>query len=157
MSILLSLLCYYVVLFTVFFFKQKTAYEMRISDWSSDVCSSDLKGDRLKFSPEYTIGGSADYSFDIGQYNGTFSVSGNYTSRRSLHTIARGPVVTTGDHLFIARTTFTVEAPQGWSATLFVDNIGNVNKSVSGPNFGVPQWDLRTTPRTIGLQIEKKF
>src|SRR3546814_3089315 len=28
--------------FSVFFFKQKTAYEMRISDWSSDVCSSDL-------------------------------------------------------------------------------------------------------------------
>src|SRR3546814_7714145 len=28
--------------FFVFFFKQKTAYEMRISDWSSDVCSSDL-------------------------------------------------------------------------------------------------------------------
>src|SRR3546814_2246330 len=28
----------------VFFFKQKTAYEMRISDWSSDVCSSDLSG-----------------------------------------------------------------------------------------------------------------
>src|SRR3546814_7171775 len=27
-----------------FFFKQKTAYEMRISDWSSDVCSSDLSG-----------------------------------------------------------------------------------------------------------------
>src|SRR3546814_10873090 len=26
-----------------FFFKQKTAYEMRISDWSSDVCSSDLQ------------------------------------------------------------------------------------------------------------------
>src|SRR3546814_7258187 len=32
--------CYCVVVF--FFFKQKTAYEMRISDWSSDVCSSDL-------------------------------------------------------------------------------------------------------------------
>src|SRR3546814_8898435 len=29
-------------LFFFFFFKQKTAYEMRISDWSSDVCSSDL-------------------------------------------------------------------------------------------------------------------
>src|SRR3546814_4184427 len=28
----------------IFFFKQKTAYEMRISDWSSDVCSSDLAG-----------------------------------------------------------------------------------------------------------------
>src|SRR3546814_4544778 len=30
------------MLMFVFFFKQKTAYEMRISDWSSDVCSSDL-------------------------------------------------------------------------------------------------------------------
>src|SRR3546814_4411373 len=30
-----------------FFFKQKTAYEMRISDWSSDVCSSDLSGRSL--------------------------------------------------------------------------------------------------------------
>src|SRR3546814_6607102 len=29
-------------MFIFFFFKQKTAYEMRISDWSSDVCSSDL-------------------------------------------------------------------------------------------------------------------
>src|SRR3546814_19421741 len=32
----------------VFFFKQKTAYEMRISDWSSDVCSSDLRGRRAR-------------------------------------------------------------------------------------------------------------
>src|SRR3546814_3396221 len=31
-----------VVFLCIFFFKQKTAYEMRISDWSSDVCSSDL-------------------------------------------------------------------------------------------------------------------
>src|SRR3546814_17424779 len=33
-----------VVVSLFFFFKQKTAYEMRISDWSSDVCSSDLIG-----------------------------------------------------------------------------------------------------------------
>src|SRR3546814_4455225 len=39
MSVLLSDVC---VVFFFFFFKQKTAYEMRISDWSSDVCSSDL-------------------------------------------------------------------------------------------------------------------
>src|SRR3546814_15136166 len=32
----------WLVFFCFFFFKQKTAYEMRISDWSSDVCSSDL-------------------------------------------------------------------------------------------------------------------
>src|SRR3546814_9437417 len=39
-------------------FKQKTAYEMRISDWSSDVCSSDLR-------PERHIGGAVDLAFDI--------------------------------------------------------------------------------------------
>src|SRR3546814_16996571 len=32
----------------VFFFKQKTAYEMRISDWSSDVCSSDLAAQQAR-------------------------------------------------------------------------------------------------------------
>src|SRR3546814_18263270 len=35
---------YIVIMMCFFFFKQKTAYEMRISDWSSDVCSSDLLG-----------------------------------------------------------------------------------------------------------------
>src|SRR3546814_20222678 len=34
-----------------FFFKQKTAYEMRISDWSSDVCSSDLAGETCPIWP----------------------------------------------------------------------------------------------------------
>src|SRR3546814_12246554 len=33
------------LIFVFCFFKQKTAYEMRISDWSSDVCSSDLAGE----------------------------------------------------------------------------------------------------------------
>src|SRR3546814_3240549 len=41
-SILCCILFSFVVFFCFFFFKQKTAYEMRISDWSSDVCSSDL-------------------------------------------------------------------------------------------------------------------
>src|SRR3546814_413388 len=35
-------MAYILVFWLIFFFKQKTAYEMRISDWSSDVCSSDL-------------------------------------------------------------------------------------------------------------------
>src|SRR3546814_1562061 len=34
--------CVFSHIWCFFFFKQKTAYEMRISDWSSDVCSSDL-------------------------------------------------------------------------------------------------------------------
>src|SRR3546814_17380911 len=43
----------------VFFFKQKTAYEMRISDWSSDVCSSDLAGDQGRGSRSDREGGAA--------------------------------------------------------------------------------------------------
>src|SRR3546814_10764910 len=45
-----------------FFFKQKTAYEMRISDWSSDVCSSDLfrlrarLGMKAVIAPQWTAG-----------------------------------------------------------------------------------------------------
>src|SRR3546814_3367771 len=44
-----------------FFFKQKTAYEMRISDWSSDVCSSDLGG-AAQARRDEAVDGSADPS-----------------------------------------------------------------------------------------------
>src|SRR3546814_3793034 len=37
-------------MFAILFFKQKRAYEMRISDWSSDVCSSDLQTEHLPLS-----------------------------------------------------------------------------------------------------------
>src|SRR3546814_5582977 len=44
-----------IVLIHIFFFKQKTAYEMRISDWSSDVCSSDLpEATKVTISPALT-------------------------------------------------------------------------------------------------------
>src|SRR3546814_4703350 len=49
--------------FCCFFFKQKTAYEMRISDWSSDVCSSDLaRSRRVRRQPR--IGGPPGRIFD---------------------------------------------------------------------------------------------
>src|SRR3546814_1025770 len=44
----------------LFFFKQKTAYEMRISDWSSDVCSSDLTKGRTD--PLFARGAEASHS-----------------------------------------------------------------------------------------------
>src|SRR3546814_8793122 len=43
----------------VFFFKQKTAYEMRISDWSSDVCSSDLPELRRVLHSDFVLAGRA--------------------------------------------------------------------------------------------------
>src|SRR3546814_9972331 len=58
-----------IVLF--FFFKQKTAYVMRISDWSSDVCSSDLVSDRrdahVAFISEYFKGQRRDAIAIIGK------------------------------------------------------------------------------------------
>src|SRR3546814_11595084 len=42
-----------------FFFKQKTAYEMRISDWSSDVCSSDLPVAGNTARPQYRLDATA--------------------------------------------------------------------------------------------------
>src|SRR3546814_2835523 len=60
------------ILWFFFFFKQKTAYEMRISDWSSDVCSSDLfsiAGRRIGPSePPYVIAEmSGNHNGDIGR------------------------------------------------------------------------------------------
>src|SRR3546814_17050761 len=50
-----------------FFFKQKTAYEMRISDWSSDVCSSDLQQhavERARALDQAFAAGRRDHQFD---------------------------------------------------------------------------------------------
>src|SRR3546814_3587134 len=47
-----------------FFFKQKTAYEMRISDWSSDVCSSDLPADKV-YRP-FAVAGETEVEFRGG-------------------------------------------------------------------------------------------
>src|SRR3546814_105310 len=54
------------MLFSFFFFKQKTAYEMRISDWSSDVCSSDLrKADKACSETHHVVMGGARHLLEI--------------------------------------------------------------------------------------------
>src|SRR3546814_5999403 len=58
-----------VILVVCFFFKQKTAYEMRISDWSSDVCSSDLSDITPVWTRDLT-GGSASTPLAIMQKGG---------------------------------------------------------------------------------------
>src|SRR3546814_5131407 len=59
----------------VFFFKQKTAYEMRISDWSSDVCSSDLPRNDVR-------GAQAEIARLIAQHKVELIAIGNGTASR---------------------------------------------------------------------------
>src|SRR3546814_11279167 len=67
--------------FMFFFFKQKTAYEMRISDWSSDVCSSDLAV-KVAEAESFTIGQSYERAVDlIMAAKGNVTVVGGRFSR----------------------------------------------------------------------------
>src|SRR3546814_5427841 len=62
------------VLYLFFFFKQKTAYEMRISDWSSDVCSSDLPNEfdcRIHVATRPRSARTANDQRDLGLASGT--------------------------------------------------------------------------------------
>src|SRR3546814_2337014 len=51
--------------YSFFFFKQKTAYEMRISDWSSDVCSSDLMQHRQQARADQAFVGIASAGREV--------------------------------------------------------------------------------------------
>src|SRR3546814_6764566 len=66
-----------IVVFLFFFFKQKTAYEMRISDWSSDVCSSDLdtNGDGQLSRAEHDAGVAAAWTAKDAGGNGQLSTA----------------------------------------------------------------------------------
>src|SRR3546814_9929478 len=84
----------YVVLYQqyVFFYKQKTAYEMRISDWSSDVCSSDLW---LPGSPTDELISDAHLSPDVREFkivvpatSGTWGITGEVLVLSRTPTIA---------------------------------------------------------------------
>src|SRR3546814_9750006 len=85
--------CLFLVL-VFFFFKQKTAYEMRIRDWSSDVCSSDLMSlieharDSAALPPD-----RSETVVPIGLASGTISDHGK-------HPVESREALAFGDHLF---------------------------------------------------------
>src|SRR3546814_3711220 len=83
----------------VFFFKQKTAYEMRISDWSSDVCSSDLGVDVSHRGGSPGFLGMEDGALVWPEYRGNyyFNTLGNLALDRACGLII--PDFETGDLL----------------------------------------------------------
>src|SRR3546814_7154712 len=72
-----------------FFFKQKTAYEMRISDWSSDVCSSDLSA----WAHNNVVIKGAHYSIEPGLAQLTGALENSAFHMHGSHSAYHGHVV----------------------------------------------------------------
>src|SRR3546814_3786326 len=79
------MICVILVLYDgfFFFFKQKTAYEMRISDWSSDVCSSDLRLHRDPAAAFSVV--PSDGRCSQSQSGGSCAPRAHYRFRERLH------------------------------------------------------------------------
>src|SRR3546814_4231429 len=73
----------------LFFFKQKTAYEMRISDWSSDVCSSDL----LSSTGQQETAWTTSWGSSTRMLGGLFMTHGDARGLRLPPTVAPHQVV----------------------------------------------------------------
>src|SRR3546814_4642590 len=79
------------VVFYFFFFKQKTAYEMRISDWSSDVCSSDLDVGRVQVGHHEQVGAALEGG--VGEHAPAHVLEpGGVALHLAVHVQARGAV-----------------------------------------------------------------
>jgi iron complex outermembrane recepter protein len=130
--------------------------------FDSDVLSRGIplfsKGGRINYSPERTANASVNYEFPLGGYKGHFGTSANYVSELQARRLVGAAIATSiGDSMLVARASFSVEAPAGWTATLFADNIFNEENAFLNDNLGNVNRDIRTRPRTIGVQVEFGF
>ncbi len=117
-------------------------------------------GDRLNFSPQYTAGAGIDYVFPMGSggYQGQFSASGSYMSEIQTKALVGVAVQTkAADDILVGRVAFSVNAPDHWAASVFVDNVTDQDGRVSPGVAASGVWDVRIRPRTVGLQLEWTF
>jgi iron complex outermembrane recepter protein len=116
------------------------------------------KGDRLNYSPEYTLGASTQYVIPLGAtgFKGRLSAATNYISEMDSRAITGDTLsVYAGNSILIDRASFSIDAPEHWSATLFADNINNAHGAELANQ--TPQWALRVRPRTLGVQVDYRF
>lgn len=122
------------------------------------------KGGRLQASPEYTVGGSAGYSFPLGSngWRGKIALSGNYKSEQDFYPYFTVPYHRQGDSRFDGgRLSFTTELPNRWTVNTFVENLTNrYDSDMPILLEGEPadtEWRGRSRPRTIGVQVEYRY
>lgn len=118
------------------------------------------KGDRLDFSPKYTLGGSASYLFPVGGsgYKSSLSLGANYRAPQQAVNLLTG--ATASEPTFNAQASISILAPQHWNAKLFAENLTNDYRSPTPPpgqGFLFEEWRVRQRPRTIGVQFEYEF
>ncbi|WBX84178.1 TonB-dependent receptor [Sphingosinicella microcystinivorans] len=117
------------------------------------------KGDRLNYSPKYTATSGFDYAFPLSDMlTGRAAASATYTSRQESVLLLNG-AATAGrsDNVFLAKASLAVESREGWTASLYADNITNYRK-ILNPGFGdLAQYYGRARPRTFGVQLEFKY
>src|SRR3546814_3462246 len=126
-------------MYVFFFFKQKTAYEMRISDWSSDVCSSDLaqSADRGAADRGAVDRGAVNRIIDEGTNHSQVMQTAQYLSDMIGARLTNSPAM---------------RKAEDWTQSRFRDWGLNVHKE--GFEFGRGWWIERsqvrmTTPRPI--------
>src|SRR3546814_19441828 len=93
--------CFFVRFSSFFFFKQKTAYEMRISDWSSDVCSSDL-GEIGGADADALVGGELVGALELRMDDDRAAVVGGRNAQRVIgldRHVDRGVAIGVGENL----------------------------------------------------------
>ncbi len=118
------------------------------------------KGTRLNLSPETTAGASADYVFAHwgAGYQARAEASVNYTSGQFYkRLVGTGVDITPGQSITIGRVSATIDSPDRWSATLYVDDINNEQNSVFLHWTDLQGANLHVRPRTGGVQVDYHY
>jgi outer membrane receptor protein involved in Fe transport len=124
--------------------------------YSSGILLFD-KGQRLNYSPKYTLGGTAEYTFALGGSGATatWGASVNHITKQSTTTL-RGParVVTDGDDMSTVNTKLSFNSPDNrWAVSVYANNLAD-NNSAPIKSASTRFFDVRVQPRTVGVQLE---
>src|SRR3546814_12175214 len=109
-----------------FFFKQKTAYEMRISDWSSDVCSSDLGGVGGFYGAKLAEAGHDVVLIARGRHLEAIREHGLSIENLSDGRVSRSAVAVTDDPASIGRADLILFAVKLWDTAAAIDMVAPI-------------------------------
>lgn len=116
------------------------------------------EGGRLPYSPEWTGNLLVDYEFSLGNFEGVASGGVSYLSEMPLYfTSGTLGSVAFSEESWISRASFAVRTPNGWTASLFVENLTDENVVLTPSTTAAISPVVRPRPRTIGLQFEYKM